>query len=71
MKKEEHVPRDREETYDVCCQQGHQNTIYSGHSETCLPKIMDSQNAHGWIVAILLREMPGLEGQATFENLEC
>ena len=33
-------------------------------------KIMDSHNAHGWIIAALLREMSGLSGKAIFECVE-
>ena len=36
-----------------------------------IAKIMGDQNVHGWIVAALLREKAGLEGQTTFENVEC
>ena len=32
--------------------------------------ILDSHNAHGWLIAALLREMPGLEGKAKFECVE-
>ena len=35
-----------------------------------VPKNMESHNTHGWIVSALLREMCGLEGQATFECME-
>ena len=31
---------------------------------------MEDPNVHGWITAALLREIAGLEGQATFENVE-
>ena len=31
---------------------------------------MDSHNAHGWLIAALLREMSGLEGKAMFECVE-
>ena len=33
-------------------------------------KIMESHNTHGWIIASLLREMDGLEGQAMFGCVE-
>ena len=33
-------------------------------------KIMDSHNTHGWIIAVLLREMSGLPGKAMFECVE-
>ena len=33
-------------------------------------RIMDSHDVHGWLIAALLREMSGLEGQAMFECVE-
>ena len=33
-------------------------------------RIMEDHNVHGWIIVALLREMAGLEGQATFESVE-
>ena len=33
-------------------------------------RIMGGQDVHGWMTAALCREMAGLEGQATFENVE-
>ena len=33
-------------------------------------QIMDSHNTHGWLIAALLRETSGLEGQAMFECVE-
>ena len=36
-----------------------------------IAKLMKSQDVHGWIVALLLRAMKNLEGQATFGNVEC
>ena len=35
-----------------------------------MTKIMEDHDVHGWIIAALLREMAGLEGQATFESVE-
>ena len=35
-----------------------------------MTKIMEDHDGHGWIIAALLREMAGLEGQATFESVE-
>ena len=35
-----------------------------------MAKRVGDQHVHGWTVAASLREM-GLEGQATFENVEC
>ena len=35
-----------------------------------IAKIMGDQDVHGWITAALLREMAGLEGQATFEYVD-
>ena len=32
-------------------------------------KILDDHNAHGWLIAALLREMPGLEGKAMLAAL--
>ena len=37
------------------------------------PKLMAKivkDHVHGWSIAVLLRETAGLEGQATFENVE-
>ena len=33
-------------------------------------KIVVDQEVHGWVTAALLREMVGLEGQATFANVD-
>ena len=33
-------------------------------------KFLQEQNMHGWLIAALLREMDGLEGEANFENVE-
>ena len=33
-------------------------------------QIMDSHNTHGWLIAALLSEMPGLQGKAMFECVE-
>ena len=33
-------------------------------------RIMGAQDVHGWITAALIREMTGLDGHATFENVE-
>ena len=30
--------------------------------------IVEGPDVHGWIIAALMREMTGLEGQATFES---
>ena len=35
-----------------------------------IAKIMVDQDVHGRITAVPVREMAGLEGQATFENLD-
>ena len=35
-----------------------------------IAKIMEDHDVHGWIVAAFLRDMAGLEGQATFESVE-
>ena len=37
---------------------------------THIAQIMKDHNIHGWIIAALLREMDGLEGQAMFECVE-
>ena len=34
------------------------------------PQIMEDHKIHGWIIASLLREMAGLEGEAMFECVE-
>ena len=34
-------------------------------------KFMGDESVHVWIVAAFHREMAGLEGRATFENVEC
>ena len=41
-----------------------------GKAEARKAKIMDNHNTHGWIVAVLLREMLGLSGKAMFECVE-
>ena len=35
-----------------------------------ISKIMGDQDVRRWVVAAILREMTGLEGQNTFENVE-
>ena len=35
-----------------------------------IAKIVGDHDVHGWMIAALLREIAGLEGQATFENVE-
>ena len=35
-----------------------------------IAKNMDDHDVHGWIIAALLREIAGLEGQAIFESVE-
>ena len=35
-----------------------------------IAKIVESHDIHGWLIAALLREMSGLEGNAMFECVE-
>ena len=35
-----------------------------------IAKMMESRNKHGWLIAALLREMSGLEGEVMFECRE-
>ena len=35
-----------------------------------IAKIIESRDMHGWLIAVLLREMSGLEGKAMFECVE-
>ena len=35
-----------------------------------IARIVEDHDVHGWIIAAFLREMAGLEGQATFECVE-
>ena len=32
--------------------------------------VLEDQNMHGWLIAALLHEMAGLEGEANFESVE-
>ena len=60
------------QAHQMCSFMWADNWIMS-HSKTHLEHIanfMGDQDVHGWITAALFREMAGLEGQATFENVE-
>ena len=56
-------------TQDVLGKHGHHDLIRSGETEAFCPT-MEDHDMHGWIVAAFLREMAGLEGQATSEGAE-
>ena len=63
-RRKKHVTRQRSETHNVVGQHGDQD-------QSILRKLWAIKMfVHGWITAAALREMAGLEGQATFENVE-
>ena len=45
-------------------------TVFDVVRQKLFAKIMGEQDVHGWITAAFLREVTGLEGQATFEHVE-
>ena len=45
-------------------------TVFDVARPKHIARIMEDHNAHGWIIATLLREMTGSEGQAVFECVE-
>ena len=54
----------------VLGQHGHQDGLRRGKDQKHIANTVGDHEVHGWIIAALLGEMAGLEGQATVESVE-